>query len=158
MNARGYTDGYLTVEAALILPFALVVILLVMQIWFYKYDRMLMTTETSAAVIRAGEQREMSSDELADYLMNEMQNRYRDHYIAWNFGEISVSATSDSVSCTVDGSGPDLLGGLAFWRDHGALYASVTRSRTTISEVFVIRSYRKMLGTYEDMQEVIKSD
>lgn len=158
MKKESLMGGYFTLEAALVFPVVFGVILLVMQIWFFKYDRVLMTMDATSVVIRAGEQREMSSDELADYVLSEMQNRYKDHYIAWNFGSINISTTSDTVNCTVDGTGMDIPGGFAFWRIGTSLYATVTRSRTTVSEVFVIRSYRKALGVSLDISESLKSE
>ncbi len=158
MKKESVMGGYFTIEAALIFPVVFGVILLVLQIWFFKYDRVLMTMDATAVVIRASEQREMSSDELADYVMSEMQTRYKDQYIAWNFGSINISATSDTVNCTVDGTGMDIPGGFAFWRNGTPLYATATRSRTTVSEVFVIRSYRKALGVSADISEFLKSE
>ena len=94
--------GYFTLEAAMILPFALGAVLLVLRIWFYRYDRVLQDMDTSAVVIGAMEQQDLNAEEKASYVVAQMQGRYKEHYISWNFGDISVSCSSDSVSCTVN--------------------------------------------------------
>lgn len=146
MKEKAYAEGYLTIEAAMIIPVALGIVILVLRIWFFRYDRVLQDMDTCAVVVRCTEQQDMDPDERASYIIEEMQGRYKDSYIAWNFGEISAACRGDSVSCTVTGSSGRIAGIAGLWDIPDTLTAETQRERTVFPEVFVIRTYRKALG------------
>ncbi|MCR4791724.1 MAG: hypothetical protein K5871_03170 [Lachnospiraceae bacterium] len=152
MNLRRSDQGYFTLEASLILPFALGVILLVIQIWFFKYDRVLQDMDTDAVIIRSLEQHDMSPDEKAAYAIAQMQDRYKEAYIAWNFGDLRVNASLNSVALETTGSSFSFRGtgplGI-----YGSLSCVTTRSRSSPNEVFVIRTYRKALRAEDALNE-----
>ena len=145
MKIRRSDDGYFTLEAALVLPFAFAVILIVIQIWFYKYDRVLQDMDTAAVVVRTIEQTDLSPEEKVAYAISEMQGRYKRAYIAWNFGDLSVRCSGNTVSCITTGSS-GYSGGSFLFSVPSSLSAESSRSRTVADEVFVIRTYRKALG------------
>ena len=145
-------DGYMSVEAALVLPFAFMIILLVIRLWFFRYDSVLQEMDTAAVVVRALEQQDMTADEKAEYVISQMQGRYKDHYIAWNFGDLNTSCTADSVECIVSGSALGMPGGLIFGELADTWGSSVTRSRRSVSEVFVIGTYRKALEVGKEIE------
>lgn len=149
MNSGKYCGGYMTIEAAMIMPVVLGVVILVMRIWFFRYDRVLQDMDTCAVVVRCLEQQDMNPDEKASYIVEQMQGRYKEHYIAWNFGDISVSCRGDSISCTATGSSGPIVGISGLWDEPDSMYASSERERTILPEVFVIRTYRKALGAGE---------
>ena len=158
MNTRRYRDGYLTIEAAMIMPVVLGIIILVMRIWFFRYDRVLQDMDTCAVVIRCMEQQDLDVEEKASYIIEQMQGRYKEHYIAWNFGDISVLCRGDSVSCTVTGSSGPLAGISGLWDEPDSMSASSERERTILPEVFVIRTYRKALGAGEYISSSLGED
>ena len=41
MKTGDHTGGYLTIEAAMIMPVVLGIVILVMRIWFFRYDNVL---------------------------------------------------------------------------------------------------------------------
>ena len=137
-------DGYLSVEASLILPVAFMVILLVLRLWFFRYDTVLQEMDTASVVVRTLQQQEMNSEEKAEYAISEIQSRYKEHYISWNFGEVKAVCTADSVECTVSGECRAMPGVSVFGELGDTWISSVTRSRRNVSEVFVIRTYRKV--------------
>ena len=145
-------DGYLSVEAALVLPFAFLITLLVIRLWFYRYDSVLQEMDTASVVVRALEQQDMTADEKAEYVISQMQSRYKDHYISWSFGDLHTSCTADSVECTASGQVQGMPGGLIFGELSDMWASSVTRSRRSVSEVFVIRTYRKALGAGKEIE------
>ena len=149
MNTRRYRDGYLTIEAAMIMPVVLGIIILVMRIWFFRYDRVLQDMDTCAVVIRCMEQQDLDVEEKASYIIEQMQGRYKEHYIAWSFGDISVSCRGDSVSCSVTGSSGQIAGISGLWDVPDTMSALSERERTALPEVFIIRTYRKALGAGE---------
>lgn len=149
MNTQGYRGGYFTIEAAMIMPVVLGIVIFVMRIWFFRYDRALQDMDTCAVVIRCMEQQDLDADEKASYIIEQMQGRYKEQYIAWNFGDISVSCRGDSVSCTVTGSSGSVAGISGLWDAPDTMSASSERERTVLPEVFVIRTYRKALGAGE---------
>lgn len=157
MSVRHDDRGYFSLEAALILPFVLGVILLVMRIWFFRYDHVLQDMDTCAVVIRASEQTDMTPDEKASYVVSQMQGRYKDAYIAWNFGDLNVKCSGDTVSCITTGSS-GYSGGSFVYSVSGMSEAVSSRSRTSVSEVFVIRTYRKALGAAGAAEEYLNGE
>ncbi|MBP5554682.1 MAG: hypothetical protein J6X94_07405 [Lachnospiraceae bacterium] len=147
------TDGYLSVEAAMIMSFVFMIILLVIRLWFFRYDSVLQEMDTASVVIRTLEQQDMDASEKAGYALSAMQGRYKDHYISWIFGDISVSCTADSVECTVSGKCGGMPGGLIFAQLEETWSSSVTRSRRAVSEVFVIRTFRKIMEAGNNLSE-----
>lgn len=145
-------DGYMSVEAALVLPFAFLITLLVIRLWFFRYDCVLQEMDTAAVVVRALEQQDMTGDEKAEYVISQMQGRYKDHYISWSFGEIHTSCTTESVECSLSGQASGMPGGVVFGELSDTWSSSVTRSRRSVSEVFVIRTYRKALGLGKEIE------
>ena len=149
MRRKKYTDGYLTIEAALIMPIALGIVILVLRIWFFRYDRVLQDMDAGGVVVRCMEQQDMSDDEKAAYVIEQMQGRYKDSYIAWTFGDITAECRKDSVSCSVTGSTGRIAGISGLWNVPDTITALSRRNRTILPEVFVIRTYRKALGAGE---------
>ena len=146
-------SGYFTLEAALMLPFALGIILLVMRIWFFRYDNVLQDMDTDAVVVRASLQRDMSPEERSAYVISQMQGRYRDSYIAWNFGELNVRCGADNIFCETSGNAGSIASVGVF--DNIASFGTCisSRNRSAPDEVFVIRTYRKVLGAGEALEE-----
>ena len=142
----------MSVDAALVLPFAFLITLLVLRLWFFRYDCVLQEMDTAAVVVRALEQQDMTGDEKAEYVISQMQGRYKDHYISWSFGEIHTSCTADSVECSLSGQASVMPGGVVFGELSDTWSSSVTRSRRSVSEVFVIRTYRKALGLGKEIE------
>ena len=153
-----YIGGYMTVEAAMILPVALAMVVLVMRIWFFRYDRVLQDMDTGSVAVRCTEQQDMSGDERAAYVIEQIQERYKDSYIAWNFGEVSASCSRDSVTCTVTGSSGHISGISGLWNVPDSMSATSQRKRTVIPEVFVIRTYRKALGAGESISASLSEE
>jgi len=157
MRSKG-EDGYFTMEAAMIMPIVLVTILVVLQVWFYKYNRVLQEMDTDAVLIRALEMQDMNGEEKAEYVICEMQNRYKDKYIGWDFGDISVKCTPESIECTISGSlgyDPDPTG---LFRISLQNEAVCLRSAGALPEMFVIRSYRKLLAAGKELSEQVKEE
>ena len=67
-RARFKADGYFTVEAALIFPFVMGVILLVIYMWFFQYDRCLMEQDYALITVMATEKQKLKPQERVDYL------------------------------------------------------------------------------------------
>ena len=149
MKTKEYTGGYMTIEAVLVMPVVLGIVILVMRIWFFRYDRVLQDMDTCAVTVRCLEQQDMDAEEKSSYITEQMQGRYKEHYIAWNFGAISVSCRGDSVSCTVTGSSGPVAGISGLWDVPDTMSAPSERERTILPETFVIRTYRKALGAGE---------
>ena len=140
------TDGYMSVEASLMLPLSFMVILLVLRLWFFRYDSVLQEMDTAAVVVRTLQQQDLNSEEKAQYAVSQIQNRYKDQYIAWTFGDIRAVCRGNYVECTLCGECGQMPGVSIFGELGEVWQSSVTRTRRIESEVFVIRTYRKVLG------------
>ena len=146
-----HADGYMTVEAALILPISFFISLLVIRLWFFRYDCVLQEMDAASIVVRTLEQQDLNADEKAEYVISEIQGRYKEHYILWSFGEVRTLCTADSVECTLSGECGGMPGAVYFGEPGDSWVSSVTRSRRNVSEVFVIRAYRKVLEAGKEL-------
>ncbi len=155
---RKSLGGYMTVEAALIMPMALGIVILVLRIWFFRYDRVLQDMDTCGVVVRCTEQQDMDPEERASYIIEQIQGRYKDSYIAWNFGEVSAVCRGDSISCTVTGSSGQIADIAGLWDVPDTLSAETERARTVFPEVFVIRTYRKAPGAGENISSSLSEE
>jgi len=153
-NNKAGNGGYFTVEAVLILPIALAIILLVMQIWFFRYNRVLQETDTCGVLVRSSHMQDLDAEERAEYVTAELQKRYKDKYIAWNFGEINTSVSKGVLTCNVSAGSGLSPGSFAPWSGGPGSEAVTERSTGTVSEVFIIRSYRKLLGIDEKIKDL----
>ena len=153
-NVNMNNSGYFTVEAVLILPIALAIILLVMQIWFFRYNRLLQENDTCGVLVRSSHMQELNADERASYVVSELQTRYKDKYIAWNFGEISSSDSKGILTCTVTGRSGFSPGWHYPWTDKAESVAVTQKSRRVYSELSIIRNYRKLLGLNEKLSDL----
>ncbi len=158
MRLKGSDGGYFTVEAALIFPVVLVMILLVLWLWFFRYDKALMEMDTDAVVVRASQQHDMTHEEMAEYMVSEMQGRYKDAYISWVFGDITASSRGEKIECGTEGMSSAFSDNIPFFRISGDMSASVTRSRIVIPETVVIRTYRKVLAAKQAAEQNAGAD
>ena len=147
-----FIQNILGVESSLAFDTFLHLGTLIAVLWFFRYDCVLQEMDTAAVVVRAIEQQDMTGDEKAEYVISQMQGRYKDHYISWSFGEIHTSCTADSVECSLSGQASGMPGGVVFGELSDTWSSSVTRSRRSVSEVFVIRTYRKALGLGKEIE------
>lgn len=145
MDRKRYmTDGYFTVEAAMIFPFVMGVILLVIYMWFFQYDRCLMEQDYALITVMAAEKQKMKPQERVDYLTGLITDMYTEDYYAWKMNNPSVSFGKGKLRIEIEGSLEFPFKGFNFWSDDNIWESGAVREGTVIDKAFGIRTYRKI--------------
>ena len=75
---RDMERGYFTVEAAMIFPFVMGVILLVIYMWFFQYDRCLMEQDYALITVLGTEKQGLSPEERVEHIRKLISGLYTD--------------------------------------------------------------------------------
>jgi hypothetical protein len=143
---RETAGGYFTVEAALLFPFVLGVILLVIYLWFYSYDRCLMEQDCAIALVEALGERGVSPEERVGILLEKYESIYKDEYVGWIPQAAEASYSKGVLSIKQSGKLRFPFRGLIFWNGKDVWTAKVSYKGSVIKKMFGIRTYRKING------------
>ena len=77
------SDAYFTVEAAILYPIILSVILLMTYLLFFQYDRCLLEQEIGKATVLSGSKWTLTKEQLNDYMQKKALYFDEEKYIAW---------------------------------------------------------------------------
>ncbi len=97
-------EGYFTVEAAMVLPMVLAVVLMVIYVWFFQYNRCLMEQDTGSLALRGVSMQAGSNEERIELLRQEGDAMYRDKYIAWEWQELQLKSGQGKIEVVQCGS------------------------------------------------------
>lgn len=134
--------AYFTVEAALLYPVVLGVILLMGYLLFFQYDRCLMEQEVGRASVRAGGSWWESKERLQERLKKEILQFDTEKYIAWDTEEPRWKQERNTFVLEQAGRLRYPFVGLGISQEYWSAKTSVKVTRD--SPVFWIRRYRKL--------------
>ena len=83
-------NAYFTVEAAMVMPIVLWVVLFVIYLLFFQYNRCLTDQDVGVLVLRGSILQEESPKERIKKIRGYAEQIYDDKYIAWDSGEIGL--------------------------------------------------------------------
>ncbi len=140
------TDAYLTVEAVLVLPVVLAVVVLVIYLWFFQYDRCLMEQNMGKLALRGCSLQVTDKKELAQTLYRQSEQIDPESYLAWDAAHAEITLKGNQVNIRQEAFLKFPFQGLAFWRgDAGWKTAAEYKSRR-IAPMTFIRNCRKIMG------------
>lgn len=153
MWMKKWIDAYFTVEAALIIPLVMAVIIFLMYMMFYQYNRCLMEQDLGVLLIKGSVwEVESAKDRVQSISANEEKRNY-DKYLIWEKGV--VTAVQEKGKLTVSQRG-QLMFPFAGWQIKGAdrVWMSEAEYKSKLlSPTFFVRSCRKIIrDTKEDEQ------
>ena len=137
-------SGYFTVEAAMIFPFVMGVILLVIYMWFFQYDRCLMEQDYALITVLGTEKQGLSPAERAEHIQNLISGLYTDEYYAWRMANPEIYVGKGNVRMNIEGSLEFPFYGFSFWSDDHIWESGAGREGTVIDKAFGIRIFRKI--------------
>lgn len=143
---KARTEGYFTVEAALIYPFVIAVILLIMYIWFYLYDSCLMEQDIAGVLLKGTMQQDTNNNERIEYMESSAANMYTEQYMFWQWEDFSAEIIEGKIKVTVSGSLTFPFEGLNFWNDENTWETERTYTSGIFKRMFIIRTFRKIDG------------
>ena len=77
------SDAYFTVEAAILYPIILSVILLMTYLLLFQYDRCLLEQDIGKATVLSGSKWTLTKEQLNDYMQKKALHFDEEKYIAW---------------------------------------------------------------------------
>lgn len=77
------SDAYFTVEAAILYPIILSVILLMTYLLLFQYDRCLLEQDIGKATVLSGSKWTLTKEQLDDYMQKKALHFDEEKYIAW---------------------------------------------------------------------------
>ena len=95
--------GYMTVEAALVMPMVFGVILFAMFLMFFRYDRCLMEQNLARALVEIGTMSCAEKQQLVNQLMIDAETYGSDQYLFWTAKPVTVKAGAEKIH--LDGGG-----------------------------------------------------
>lgn len=138
--------AYFTLEAALIFPIALSVILLVVYLLFYEYDRCLMEQDMGALSLYGATVQAEDNEARMRLLAARKNALYEEKYIAWKNGEISMRLEKGKVQVERTGELLFPFLGLSFWSSDSSWGTTVRYESVVMSPATIIRNWRKVTG------------
>ena len=88
INMRKEADGYFTVEAAMVMPLVFGVILMVLYLLFFQYNRCVLELELGVFALRGSLLETESNEDRAEKLQQQAMEQNEERYIAWECGDI----------------------------------------------------------------------
>ena len=139
------TDAYFTVEAALVLPVVIGVILLVVYMLFFQYDRCLMEQEAGALSVRGCAMQLEDGEELVRQLVLQASTSDK-AYLAWDKEDARIRLQKNQLKVECSGELKFPFRGLAFWGGDNIWESRVVYESHRLKPVDFIRNYNKIMG------------
>lgn len=144
LHGMNVMEGYFTVEAAMVLPMVCVVVLLIVYLWFFQYNRCLMEQDMGALALRGVAIQAEDSTERIEKLREQADALYTEKYIAWDCEEIVLTTGHGVVRVEQIGTIRIPFGNSVGGAD--AAEVSVSYENRLLSPVTFVRNYRRMIG------------
>lgn len=138
-------NAYLTVEASFLISIIIGVILLVVYLLFFQYDRCLLEHTTGVLGVRGCTLQITDKESLLVELMEYSEQKDK-RYLAWSMDDVIVQLKGNSVFVKRDGKLRFPFRSLMFWDGDRDWQSSITFRNYRIEPVEFIRNYRKVLG------------
>lgn len=135
--------GYMTVEASLVIPMVFGMVVFILSLLFYSYDRCLLEQDVMTYVVRSVYLDGDSVEEKTQSLEAELRNWYRDKYVWMDISVRELMIKADAVELKAEGSfqGPFFESALA------------KRQMVTWSPTFWIRQKIKLEEQLQDWED-----
>lgn len=135
--------GYMTVEASLVLPMVFGVIMFVLSLLFFSYDRCLLEQEVTGLVVRSEYLEGESLEEKARNMKEMVEGWYLEKYVWMDIQVPELLVKANEVQVNAEGT------------FRGPFFDSVIveRKMTSLSPTFLLRQKVKLEKTVETVEE-----
>lgn len=96
-------NAYFTLEACLIMPFVFGVIVFIMYVGFYSYNKCLLRQDTYRLLIRGGQVKNASNEEVINKIKEEESRWYYDKYVICLWEDKIIRVERDSINISNNG-------------------------------------------------------
>lgn len=90
-------NAYFTVEAAMIMPFMVLVQVAIIFLLFFQYNRCLMEQDAAVLALRAGIMAKEDDRTLLEHMKREAQKISQDKYLAWEYASPTLQLKKNKV-------------------------------------------------------------
>lgn len=139
-------NAYFTVEAALVLPVALGVIVLIIYLWFFQYDRCLMEQDAGILALRGAILEADDNQERVQLLEWEARQINKEKYVAWEEKKEDFIIKEGKLQVSKAGEIRFPFRGLQFWNGEDIWGTEAIYKNRILSPTTLIRYYRKLTG------------
>lgn len=143
---RKLLQAYFTLEASLLLPFVLGIILMIVYLWFFQYDRCLLEQDMGALALRGSASVLEEKETRMRWLEGQEKKREKEKYVGWEEGNVEMKLEKNILK--VEGSGRVRFpfSGMNFWREATVWEAEAAYENRITSPVLFVRTCRKLTG------------
>lgn len=139
-------NAYFTVEAAMVLPIVLGVIVLLIYLVLFQYNRCLMEQDMGALALKGC----MSCEEDKEALLRELKGYadelYQEKYIAWEQDDVKIELSGNEVEVSQKGLLKFPFAGWVGGNISSGWDAGITYTNQKVNPVDYLRAYRKLKG------------
>lgn len=139
-------NAYFTVEAALVLPVVLGVIVLIIYLWFFQYDRCLMEQDAGILALRGAILEAADNQERVQLLEREAKQINKEKYVAWEEEKEDFIIKEGKLQVSKAGEIRFPFRGLQFWNGEDIWGTETIYKNQILSPTTLIRYYRKLTG------------
>lgn len=139
-------NAYLTIEAVLVMPVALGVLVLTIYLLFFQYDRCLMEQDVGILALRGCTLQAEDQNALAGKLLREAEKADVEKYLAWETEQAEISLKGSRVTAEQSGSLKFPFRGLDFWGGNDRWEVSAKYRNNRIAPMEFIRNCRRVTG------------
>lgn len=137
-------NAYFTVEAALVLPAVLGMMLFVIYMLLFQYNRCLMEQDLGAMAMWGSSVGAPDTGSLEEKTRQRMAGLYREKYAAWKFTALDAVLEKNSFSAAGTGQLLFPVPGMNFWSAENIWETSARYSFQRLSPVTFIRLCRRV--------------
>ena len=145
------SDAYFTVEAAILYPIILSVILLMTYLLLFQYDRCLLEQDIGKATVLSGSKWTLTKEQLDDYMQKKALHFDEEKYIAWENEDPLWKLEKNDVILEKTGRLRYPFAGMGTQEKYWSSKASFQADR--ISPVFWLRRSRNVQNKRDNTEE-----
>lgn len=143
-------NAYLTVEAALMLPMLMGMILFIIYMLLFQYDRCLMEQDLGAMALWGSSVEESDTKTLEEMARGRMEALYRDKYCAWSFTDLQLFLKKNRFTAKGSGQLAFPVPGLNFWSSGNIWGTEALYEYRRLSPVTFIRLCRGLMNLVQE--------
>ncbi len=135
--------GMITVEAAFLIPFSIMIIMVLVWMGFLQYNRNVMTQAASMAVMEASYFADLDNDELLEKMIKRFEELVRDNLVCVEDLQVEGEVKYSEITLTVTGEME--VPGIVFLTDGyttGPWDLSVEKSASRVRKSMVVRTIK----------------
>lgn len=145
-------NAYFTVEVALVLPLVISILLFIIYMLFYQYDRCLLEQDMGALALWGSLEEADGTAAFEEKVRNRMAQLYREKYIAWSYTQMEAGLEQNNFCVKGSGSLTFPLPGWNFWSEGNVWSAQTEYNYRRLSPVTFIRLCHKFMGGAENTE------